>query len=143
MKKTAIFMILSTVMIASCAKRGPTDEQISNADYGTVPVNQKEIVINHVKMRLYDHGSAQYDKWSNLVKGWSNGYDGTHYGYKGCVYINSKNRMGGYVGFKPYVYIIRNDNVVFINGDMQSGTVGEQEILRQCSAIYQQVKTMP
>lgn len=141
MKKTS-FLIVTAILLSACAQRGPTDEQIATADYGRVPKNPQKTVIEHAKMQLYDPQSAQYEKWSNLIKGWTFDYAGTHYGYKGCVYINSKNRMGGYVGFKPYVYIIKNDKVIFINGDMRSGSRGELEVMQQCSDIYQQAKTM-
>lgn len=142
MKKNYALIIISFILI-SCAKHGPTDEQISNADYGSIPKNPQRTVIEYAKMNLYDYQSAQYEKWSNLEKSWTSNYDMTNYGYKGCVYINSKNRLGGYVGFKQYIYMIRNDKVVFMNGDMRNGSVGEQEIMQACSKIYQNATIVP
>lgn len=139
--KKIVFLIALSLIISSCANRRPTEEQIAAADYGSFPKDHKKTLAEYMKMVAFDPQSSQYEKWSNLHKGYITDYRGTHYGYKGCVYINSKNRLGGYVGFKPCLYLIHNDNVVVLEGDMRSGSVGEQEVLKQCFDIYQKTRT--
>lgn len=59
--------------------------------------------------RLFDPYSAQYHfdgvpekKYVARPFGMS-----TKYGWGGIVLINAKNRMGGYTGATPFIYIIR------------------------------------
>jgi len=141
MKKIVVF-ILTAILLSACAQRGPTNEEIAAADYGSVPKDPQKAVMEHMVLALVDPQSAQYTKWSNLVKGMARNYAGAHYGYKGCVYVNSKNRMGGYTGFKEYVYIIKNDKVIFLEGGYTGGR-GLVEVIEQCAAVRRDAEISP
>jgi hypothetical protein len=138
MKKIVVF-IVTAILLSACANDGrPTKEQLAAADYGGVPKNHQKTVMEYIntKRLAFDPQSLQYDRWSNLHTGMYSDQVGIHYGYMGCVYINAKNRQGGYAGYKPIVYVIRNDEVIFMDGGMHVGTIRVQEILEQCNKLY-------
>lgn len=119
----------------------PTTEQIAVADYGSVPKNPQQTVMEHMKTVLVNPEGARYDKWSNLRKQyWFNEDDDNTYlyGYMGCVYINVNNELGGYNGFRPAVYLIKNDKVILMTMDLAQGTKAESEgIKASCAPLYQ------
>jgi len=67
------------------------------------------------KVRLTDPESAQFRNWTPLYKdilkwGASDPLVGV---WRGCVSVNAKNRFGGYVGDKVYVYKIKDNEVIW------------------------------
>jgi len=135
--KKILLCITTAILLSACGIGRPTAEQIAAADYGRVPKDPQQTVMEFMKMVLVDSTSAQYDKWSNVSKGWFKNFSGIYYGYKGCVYINAKNSLGGYRGFRPYLYIIKDDKIILLKGDMEIGTRGEEMVMEQCAPLYQ------
>ena len=117
-------------------KRKPTAEQIAAGDYGGVPKEPQRTVMEYMKTRLFHPESARYDKWSNWRKDWLGKFGEIYYGYKGCVYINAKSSQGTWPGFRPYVYLIKNDKVIIEMGDMDSGSEDERMIMDLCDPLY-------
>ena len=112
----------------------PTPDQLANADYGSYPANYKEISTQYISNVLIDPYSAVFSDWKGPSTGWYRDYKGTFFGYRVCVFVNAKNRMGGYAGRKLHYLIINNDRVtVHEGGDYRPGTVGEQMAYERCN----------
>lgn len=97
--------------LSSCVTM-PTQQEISNADYGTYPNNYQEIIKHYMDDLLFDPFSAVYSNWQGPAQGYSSGFTQTIFGYRVCVGINAKNRVGGYVGRKLHYFIINNGRIV-------------------------------
>lgn len=119
MQKCSIKKIIITVTlalsVAGCAKP-PTTAEMATWDYGPYPSNYEEIVKDSMLTILFDPYSAQYHFQSSPSQRWFARPFGqpTEYGWGGIVLVNAKNRMGGYVGAKPYAYLIRNGRLVVL-----------------------------
>ena len=146
MRKILVF-IATTILLSACGVKGPTDEQLAAADYGSVPKKDyKKLVMEYVNWHypfLVDYPeTVEYARWTDLYKGWVQDSfpDITYYGYRGCVYINAKKytKHGNdvYYGLRPYIYVIKNDEVVFMTGGSEIGSVYEQDLLKQCDPLY-------
>ena len=106
----------------------PTPEQIATADYGSYPNNYRQVVEDYMRKILIDPYSAVYEGWCGPSAGYYYDWSGTYFGYRVCVEINSKNRMGGYVGSKPFYFMINNGTVVKMYGGYSYGTVGAETV---------------
>ena len=102
------------ILILGCGLKRPSQEDLKSADYGTYPFKYEEIVKSHMSKRLFDPYSAVYEFQGLPTQGWQNYFGKIYYGFRGFVYINAKNRMGGYVGSKLFVYLIKNGQVIFM-----------------------------
>lgn len=98
----------------------PTKEEIENADYGEFPTNYKELVKTYMQTLLFDPYSAHYrytlEPMKHVIE--ASTKEETIYCYYVMVYINAKNRMGGYTGEKSYFFFIRNNIIIdHLGGD--------------------------
>lgn len=109
-----VFLLLLT---AGCVTPIPP-EQIASADYGTVPPIYKDAIQGHMQGLLFDPYSAHYRYSADPVKGYAY-VSGTLkppvFGYLVTVGINAKNRMGGYTGEKPYLFLFHNDQFYMLS----------------------------
>lgn len=113
MRKMIFVAVVCAAGMSACAQR-PTPQELSKADYGTYPIDYKEIVESYMRKALFDPYSAVYEH----RRGPSIGYVGgnfveTQYGYRVCVDLNAKNRMGGYVGSRTQFFMTKNGIVTF------------------------------
>lgn len=113
------FRILSGVIAgATLAVSAPANAKKEEApyNYGPPPEWQhfKQLAENAIRARLVDPDSAKFE--------WPNGYKQTAfkpfleprvYGYATCGLVNSRNRMGGYVGRTFFAVVIDYDHVVY------------------------------
>ncbi|MDD4998775.1 MAG: hypothetical protein PHI99_11555 [Syntrophales bacterium] len=115
--KKIIGIIFLFALLAGCATAPrPTAQQINSADYGPAPENYEEIIKAATSPKLLDPYSAQYT-FSKPTKRWNNMVDGIVYGWRVGGTLNAKNRMGGYVGAKPFYAFIKDGAVIrFICG---------------------------
>ena len=113
-KVTTVLIILLSFLLFGCPRQ-PTSEELRSADHGPYPYEYEEIVKKKMVKYLVDPYSAQYHyQGSPETRYFSKAFGGeTIYGWGGIVLINSKNRMGGYVGATPYNYLIRNGELVY------------------------------
>lgn len=133
MKKLILTLIVFLFTVGCAALFIPPDEEIAKADYGSYPSNYEEIVKKHVTDYLLDPESAKFSNWKEPRKGWVRKSGSWHYGYKVCVYVNAKNRMGGYTGRKLTYVLIRNGNIIETEGgDYKYGTHGEEIVINLC-----------
>ena len=108
--KRIIILIFCSFILISCATP-PSREDFINANYGSYPVNYKEIVGNYMSIRLKDPTSPRYRYLDEPVRAW---YRGSPYnfGYSLCVYINAKNSFGGYTGSKLNYFMINTEHII-------------------------------
>ena len=124
MKK--LLILICSLILLSCTTNNsfykPTVEQLKVAHYGSKPLvsNIPQMVRNYLKIsKYYDPNGAEIEECAEPVKGWiddlSVDYDINNpylYGWKTQCDINSKNRIGGFTGFKRKSYFIKNDQVI-------------------------------
>lgn len=121
MKKT-YFLLLVIIIIAltGCAKK-PTHEEMAAWDYGPYPENYQQLIKDKMTFILLDPYSAQYHFQGKPQKMYSSQpFRDIIYGWGGIVLINAKNRLGGYVGVKPFEYIIKNGQVVWLHENINA-----------------------
>jgi hypothetical protein len=111
-------------MLNACALGPPTQEELTNADYGT-PITQERaerLAKDFLSRQLKDPYSAQY-QWGIVSTGWIRNAPihggGLVFGYKLDVSVNGKNSYGGYVGFKPYMFIFYNGSIKTVYGQQE------------------------
>jgi len=116
------FVLLLTFLNGCVAEKQwlygrPSDQAFAMADYGVYPEDYREIIKSYLEENLYDPYSLRDLEISKPGKSWVSGSDLTKtppmFGYECVVGYNAKNRMGGYVGRKDHVFLIRNGGVVF------------------------------
>ena len=102
--------------LTGCASGPPTAEELANADNGT-PISQSDAqsrAQSWVMTQLKDPLSAQCN-WGPVQRGWTRGAPieggSLYFGYRMEASINAKNSFGGYVGFKPYVFMFKNGDL--------------------------------
>ena len=98
----------------------PTQEKITNADYGAKPTQYKQLIERHMTRILKDPESAQFRNYSIPKKDWLSDYPSgfsldypIYFGWLVCVDINAKNSYGGYTGVKPYYFIFKGNKIVY------------------------------
>lgn len=133
-----LFILLLLVTLTSCALP-PTKEDLAAADYGTpiVESDAKLIAKKFLDKRLKDPESAVIE-WKNYKKSWMREGlihgGGTRYGYVLNASIKAKNSYGAYIGYKQYIFILRNNKVVSAYAEeTQHGAYGSTTAL---SKIY-------
>lgn len=84
---------------------------------------------------FFDPSTAQFQWDRGIVGSWFKPFLSAKIpGWWTCGLVNGKNRMGGYVGFRRFVAVMRNGSIVFT----QIGDGGDIDILTaQCSKAIQ------
>jgi hypothetical protein len=104
--------ILALIFFSGCSFQAP----LHNADHGQYPTQYEDAVKRYFDNVLFDPFSASY-KIGTPQKAYANdglmfGGDVIWYGYVIDVWVNAKNRYGGYVGYKHYLVKMRDGKVV-------------------------------
>lgn len=101
MKKS---VLLCLAALAGCATYVPDQAAIEAGRNASPPVSieaAQGAISAYLVNYLYDPESAQY-KLGEPVNSYVSGWKGGLHGWFVCGQINSKNRLGGYVGFHPF-----------------------------------------
>jgi len=116
------FMILAVIFLIGlegCASAlAPSKEELANMDYGQpLTINYQEVIQKYFNDTLIDPYSAHITISPESPKtfGWQESglMGGNRYvGYAVAAKVNAKNRMGGYTGTKPYVFIFRDNALI-------------------------------
>jgi len=111
-----VFPLLALAFLTACASRTPTPEQLASANYGPTPRLHKEAIREYFNRTLKDPYSVVYQKISEPVKGWTRdpliSGGAHHFGWLVDATINAKNAYGGYVGYKTYSFLLRDDTII-------------------------------
>lgn len=107
--------LIFTLLFVGCASTGRTRQDATTADFGPIPSNPEKLVKDYFYSSLIDPNSLMIQSVGQPYKGYASAPkfipDGHHYGWGITATINSKNRMGGYVGWKQYVLFVRYERV--------------------------------
>ena len=112
----AIVVALATSILSGCVS-GPTQQQLTNADYGR-DIEASEcvrIAEQTISNGLKDPSSAIF-RHSPCFKGYAGSVPlmgmGVAFGWLQTGQVNAKNSYGGYVGFRKYHALIKNGQVI-------------------------------
>lgn len=89
----------------------------------------KRFAKEYIDSRLVDPGSAQFDWPNNFMHGasWKPWIGRSIYGSVTCGSVNSRNRMGGYVGRMAFVIVIGDSGVNWFEmDDIQHSRVAQR-----------------
>ena len=114
-------VLLVGFALAACSGEppAPSASAISAASIGAPPANYEQLVKSYYSQRLIDPASAMYGPMTAPRQGYLRPYfaGGTSaapiIGYVVCGTVNSKNRLGGYVGAKPFAVVIANGSIAY------------------------------
>lgn len=121
MKKVLLLILLSLSIVLGTGCVRPSDQTLSNADYGEYPNNYEEIVKTYIGSMLKDPYSAHITfDGPPSAKFMSRILQPTVYGFGGIVTVNAKNSFGAYTGAKRYAYIIHNGRVVVLEENFRT-----------------------
>jgi hypothetical protein len=107
--------ILFMLLASACATA--FERPSAPIDFGSrPPKTYQDKIKQHMETSLFDPFSAVY-RFEGFICGYANqgllkGGGVAWTGWAARVLINSKNRMGGYVGFKEYLFLLRKDGSV-------------------------------
>lgn len=115
--KITIILALLLLFFTGCATM-PTQEEITNLDYGSpLTIDHQTVIKDYFERVLFDPYSAHY-KFETPQKYWFKEpplLGGKLYsGYMVFVAVNAKNRMGGYVGMRKYGFLFKNNQLIKI-----------------------------
>ncbi len=119
-RATLISMVLICAVLSGCASFTP--KELADLDYGHYPFDYKEIIQQHLNRSLKDPASAILDYRGSPATVWQKGsiFGSRDYGWGVCVFINAKNSYGGYVGERPYFFLIRDGKIIRTYGEMET-----------------------
>lgn len=136
--KASLYLV-TLFALTACGGMPPKPDAIQAANYGKKPTKDEmtSAVGSYMSKRLIDPYSAVYE-CSNPEKAWVIGGPGsegnvqlgrTYYGYLSTCTINSKNRLGGYVGAQEYMMMLYDCNgsacIAYFDGYRDMGLVPE------------------
>jgi len=100
------------LVLAACGLIRPKPADILAAEFGPKPTQEEVLssVKAHMSRLLFDPYSAVYE-CGTARKAWVNLVGKIHYGWAAFCEINAKNRFGGYVGARPYGFMINYGRV--------------------------------
>jgi len=124
MKLLIVISFSISFLACTTVQYEPTPEQLALADYGSQPQVSElpELVRYYIKHNgFFDPNGAEIEECQNKGKNYAlvDSYANPatfRFGWSVACFINTKNRIGGYTGFKTYDYLYKNGKIV-------SGTV--------------------
>jgi hypothetical protein len=109
-------------LVSACMTKRPvpTTDELNSANYGTKPIPEEvpEMVRSYLKRRGYfDPNGAEIEDCSEPEKAWKydpDNFEGWSYlfGWQVRCDINAKNRMGGFIGFEAYDYLVKDGEIL-------------------------------
>ena len=120
--RIVICVLALLIIIQSCAvpfRGGPSQEEMARADFGPAPDDVEKTILAWMEEVLYDPISAKMEILSPPEKSWW-GNTGAlmvpreiHYCWLVKTRILAKNKMGGYIGWKPYHFYFRDGKIEY------------------------------
>ncbi|MBS3953598.1 MAG: hypothetical protein KGZ88_11675 [Methylomicrobium sp.] len=112
-----LWIALIALNLAGCSF-APTKEQMTKADFGEKPnsATATATITNYLERTLIDPGSLRL-RCAEAQKGWARELISFPSRFGSVIYceVNAKNRLGGYTGAKPHIYLFKGDNLVLKN----------------------------
>jgi hypothetical protein len=112
--------LIAVVFFSSCAT-APSPEQITAVGYGEpLTIDWQGAVKNWFFSDLKDPVSAQYIFPRQPKPGYAHKPPieggGLMVGYQVLALVNGKNGYGAYIGFQPYLFIFRDNQILYVFG---------------------------
>jgi hypothetical protein len=136
--RSFVFVACVAALLTACLAPIPTQHQIESTDVGPYPSEYQQIVKDALGKELLDPYSAVYSDWKGPQQGYAGDrFTGFAFGWRVCVSVNAKNRMGGYVGARPYAFVIRNGAVVksYGGGDPNANSLTGMMAQKLCEGM--------
>ena len=103
MKKIKLTIAIILVILGCIPK--PSPQELANATFASLPSNYENKIKDAFTFKLIDPTAPVYKfqqpvkktKFKGVLRG-----GGHYYGWQVCGLVNSKNRFGGYVGWKKF-----------------------------------------
>ncbi len=121
MNSLRLLTIALISFLSACVAPGPGPSELAAASYGSMPSESelRQALNAYGSENLIDPLSAMYFITGDPRKGWAkpNAFlvgherDPAMFGWLVSVDINSKNRLGGYVGRRPYIFLYKDGRV--------------------------------
>jgi hypothetical protein len=138
----ALALACSPAFAANSAEK-PKSPAETSGSAGPVPKAVVSVLRKHMQTAFLDPESARYRVTSGPTK---HALASGVVGYRVCVAINAKNRLGGYTGEQPYMFLLKGDAVIFdaraemlrlsLARDYKSSGLASDE-LRKCPGVTQ------
>lgn len=132
-----IATLTALLLVAACATP-VSQEHLASSDYGQPPPdNYEEIIEARFSEILIDPTSPVYEigkpHKGYTPKSWATNTP-EHFGWVVCGTVNSKNRMGGYSGRRPFITLFRGAYIAkFTTGEARSNSVLNDGITKACN----------
>ena len=111
-KLLAALAVISAGMLSGCTSL-PSEQEISDADYGTYPDDYENIVKTYYGYHPTHPNSVEYGKIEKPKRYWlGNELDNVYYGYLVCATLNYRNMVGKDTGFNTHAPLIHDGLVV-------------------------------
>ena len=114
MTKSAL-LLAAILMVSGCAT-GPTPEQLAAADHGPPPpANYRAMIMDELALQLSDPApviKVGEPGRGHIPTSWL--YQSTlSFGWLVCGVHNSRNKFGGYTGWKFFLVLFKNEKITF------------------------------
>jgi|TARA_Y100001968_G_scaffold317284_1_gene346107 hypothetical protein len=111
-KLLAALAVISAGILSGCTSL-PSEQEISDADYGAYPDDYENIVKTYYGYHLTHPNSVEYGKIEKPKRYWlGNELDNVYYGYLVCATLNYRNMVGKDTGFNTHALLIHDGLVV-------------------------------
>lgn len=137
MKKRLSTLAAAALLAAGCTTP-VTKEEMATADYGPRPTRYQEEVKSYLAIRLTDPKEALVEFRAGPKQLYQRGsvLRGEQYGWAVCVWVNDKDKNGGFQGVYPMTFIFRDEKIVDINGGPDDGAIiGPNYARKQCEEL--------
>jgi hypothetical protein len=120
-----IFAVFFVMILAGCVSR-QQPVPVAPAGMPPAPTNYQDIVISGAKQVLIDPDSAKFRfigstqpctaRYANTTVAYKRGIVGvTKQGQCGVVWVNAKNKFGGYTGERPNLFILDGNSLILFD----------------------------
>lgn len=131
--------LLVTAGLFGCAPAAPSTAELTiqqNAPAPSSAAAAQAAIRAYLGRSLFDPDSAEYHFSGDPVSGHVYTLGSREFGYFACGEYNAKNRMGGYVGYKPY--LVHFDPMV--RDKVADGMIGTGDnallVAKLCQELY-------
>jgi len=116
----------TTALTVGCTIPPPTKEEMAAFNYGPKPDNYEQLIRDYLKPRIADPASAvlEFRAGPKLLYQQATQLRPLQYGWGVCVLVNEKKQSGGFAGFYPMVFFIRDGKIVAVNGGNEDNVIG-------------------
>ncbi len=133
-----IMVLAALAALAACETPKVSQEEMASVNYGPKPAYWQQEIRDYLNLRLRDPKAAIVEFRTEPKQMFQRqvALDPQQHGWAVCAWVNDKNREGGFEGFRPMTFFIRNEKVVYANNDPDhQGPVYAEYARRQCAEL--------